>query len=126
MTDFDILKDYCMRADLVDSRQVLKVLNSQATIEQLSEEAHDTAKIKGWWDRPRSIIECLALVHCEVSEAIESYRKGSTDGIVEELADCLIRIFDLCGAHGWDLQGAVKRKMAFNKTRSYRHGGKLA
>lgn len=126
MTDLELLKDTCYRADLVDSAFVLNVLNKQTSIEGLCDEAFVTAKSKGWWDGPRSIIECLALVHCEVSEAIESYRKGSTDGIVEELADVLIRVFDLCGAHGWDLQGAVKRKMAYNKTRPYRHGGKLA
>jgi hypothetical protein len=42
------------------------------------------------------------------------------------LADALIRIFDLCGAHRWNLERAVLNKMAFNKTRPYRHGGKLA
>lgn len=96
------------------------------TIPTLVWEAHDTALEKGWWDQSRSIVECLALVHCEVSEAIEAYREGKTDGVVEELADVLIRIFDLCGAYGWNLEAAVLRKMASNKDRPYRHGGKLA
>lgn len=95
-------------------------------INQLVKEAHQTAVEKGWWDKPRSTLECLALIHCEVSEASEAYREGSTNEIVDELSDVLIRIFDLCGVHDWDLEGAVKRKMEYNKTRPYRHGGKLA
>ena len=65
-------------------------------------------------------------MHCELSEAVEAVRKGDDHHVIEELADVLIRVFDLCGAHGWDLERAVLDKMAFNKTRSYRHGGKLA
>lgn len=95
-------------------------------INQLVREAHLTAIDKGWWDNPRPTLECIALMHCELSEAVEAYRKGEEGHIVEELADVLIRIFDLCGHTGWDLEHAITTKMAFNKTRSYRHGGKLA
>jgi NTP pyrophosphatase (non-canonical NTP hydrolase) len=45
-------------------------------------------------------------------------------GIPSELADVLIRIFDFCGKHNIDLEKALQIKMGFNKTRSYRHGGK--
>lgn len=92
----------------------------------LINEAHETAVDKGWWTTPRSDLECIALMHCELSEAVEAYRKGDNHHIVEEFADVLIRIFDLCGSHGWDLERAVTDKMAFNKTRPYRHGSKLA
>lgn len=46
-------------------------------------------------------------------------------GIPTELADVLIRIFDFCGKHEIDLEKAIKIKMEYNKTREYRHGGKI-
>lgn len=48
------------------------------------------------------------------------------EGFPIEIADALIRIFDLAGAHGIDLDEAVRIKMAYNATRPVRHGGKLA
>lgn len=96
------------------------------TITNLIVEAHSTAIDKGWWRQDRNNYELVALMHSELSEAVEAYRKGDEPHVVEELADVLIRIFDLCGARGYDLENAVSTKMAFNKTRPYRHGGKLA
>lgn len=46
------------------------------------------------------------------------------EGIPSELADAVIRIFDMCGYYGIDLEKAIDEKMAYNKTRSYKHGGK--
>jgi hypothetical protein len=45
-------------------------------------------------------------------------------GFPTELADVLIRVGDFCGKHGIDLERALRIKMAFNKTRPHRHGGK--
>lgn len=96
-------------------------------INELVKEAHETAISKGWWETDRNFLELICLIHSELSEAVEAYRnREGDDHIVEELADVFIRIFDLCGSRGWDLEGAVRRKMDFNKTRPYRHGGKLA
>ena len=47
-------------------------------------------------------------------------------GEAAELADCVIRIFDYCGAFGINLGEAIQKKHAFNITRPYRHGGKKA
>lgn len=127
MTDMEVLVDYCMRADLVDTRVVMNAIANQRPMSKLIDQAHKTAKEKGWWDSPRPLLELICLMHCELSEAAEAYRKKEGDDrIVEEFADVLIRIFDLCGSRGWDLESAVKHKMEFNKTRPYRHGGKLA
>lgn len=95
-------------------------------INELVKEAHQTAIDKGWWEQDRNNYELIALMHSELSEALESLRKGDNEHVVEELADVLIRVFDMCAARGWDLEAAVLKKMAFNKTRPYRHGGKLA
>lgn len=104
----------------------------------LARYANDTAMQKGWYDSPRSFLESSALFHSEISEAVESYRDGEcldhiyyTDdgkpiGVPIELADLLIRVLDTCYHEGIPIASAMKIKMEYNKTREYRHGGKLA
>lgn len=84
-----------------------------------------------WWQDPatglpieRNVGELLCLIHSEISEAMEGHRKGLMDDklpkrpmIEVELADALIRIFDLAGGLKLDLAGAWKDKMEFNSTR---------
>ena len=112
------------------------------TIRELQREVHETAVEHGWWDdfgpgaAPR--LAKLALVHSEISEAVEEVRDGTLhlsyppdgsgkpEGMVVELADAVIRIMDLCEALGLDLQDAIDFKHEYNKTRPYRHGGKRA
>ena len=90
---------------------------------------HILARKSGWWNDllPPSrgtVAEKLLLVHSEVSEACEGYRKDLMDDhlphrkMVEvELADALIRICDLAGAMGLDLGGAVAEKLLYNQSR---------
>ncbi|MGN8647906.1 hypothetical protein ACTNEO_05125 [Gracilibacillus sp. HCP3S3_G5_1] len=94
------------------------------SINQLCQEAYETAKSKGWHDKERETGTLLALVHSEVSEALEADRKGNQEEFEIELADVCIRIFDLCGSRGIDLEGWVNAKMKYNKDRSYKHGNK--
>ncbi|WP_445505801.1 MazG nucleotide pyrophosphohydrolase domain-containing protein [Niallia sp. 03091] len=93
-------------------------------INQLCKEAYETAVSKGWHDEERETGTLLALIHSEVSEALEADRKGDSENFAEELADVCIRIFDLCGAKNIDLETAILSKMEKNKGRSYKHGGK--
>ena len=108
-------------------------------LNQLCKDTHENAKSKGWWEQEKSFGELIALVHSELSEALEEYRNGNApneivylkgiggdkpEGIPIELADVLIRIFDLCGRYGIDLDEAVRIKMEYNKKRTWRHGGK--
>jgi NTP pyrophosphatase (non-canonical NTP hydrolase) len=74
----------------------------------------------------------LALIHSEVSEALEAERKDLMDthlphrsGLEVELADAMIRILDLAGGLNLDLGGAVEEKLEYNKSRPYRHGKKF-
>ena len=111
------------------------------TIESLIQESHQTAKSKGGWDDPDSNVgELLALIHSEVSEALEVYRvkgkdsigenwldeKGKPEGFTVELADVIIRIADLCGEFELDLEKSLTTKLSYNQTRPYRHGDKKA
>lgn len=86
--------------------------------------AHDNAVNKGFWDEPREIGTLLALIHSEVSEALEADRKGDEANIAEELADIVIRVCDLAGSKDIDLEGIIFAKMQKNLARPRLHGKK--
>lgn len=101
------------------------------------DDVHENAKAHGWHDVERKFGELIALCHSELSEALEEYRNGhaptetyyseggKTEGIPAELADVIIRIYEMCGYYGIDIEKAIKEKHEYNKSRPYRHGGKL-
>lgn len=102
-------------------------------INEMTDYCHDNNIEAGWWSDPhtgesligkRNVGELLCLVHSEISEAMEGYRKSLMDDklphrqmIEVELADAIIRIFDLAGSMNLDLGGAFKEKIEFNKHR---------
>lgn len=102
---------------------------------------HQAAARSGWWtnlktgedltianpdgSRRFNVAEKLCLIHSEISEAMEGQRKGLQDDklphramIEVELADAVIRCFDLAGAMGLDLGGAIAEKLEFNANRA--------
>ena len=69
--------------------------------------------------------EMIALIHSEVTEALEGERKGLMDDHLPhrpmaevEMADAIIRILDSCGRWGYDVGGAIIEKLAYNKNRA--------
>lgn len=118
------------------------------SISQIQQDSFETARSKGWHDDSDPVSKykfpaLLALIDSEVAEALEEFRNGHAPteiyyelpkkdgdlpkpaGVPVELADVIIRIGDLCGVYGIDLEEAIKIKLAYNKSRPQRHGGKV-
>ena len=107
------------------------------TIKELQDRSYIQAVAKGWAGdgAPEvTVPTACALIHSEVSEALESYRKsepvswtdqnGKPEGMGPEFADVLIRIGHYAEIFGIDLEHEVDRKLQYNDTRAHRHGGK--
>lgn len=101
----------------------------------LQNTCHKAAYDSGWWTsrttgehlnkNPFVFSNKLCLIHSEISEAMEGDRKGIKDTHLPnrdmrevELADAVIRIFDLAGAYEMDLGAAIAEKMAYNAQRA--------
>lgn len=105
------------------------------SLEEMTNEVAAWSIRKGWDPDPnRTFGDEIALLHSEVSEALEAYRDwkfddptisgGKPEGVASEFADVLIRLLHYSGAHGIDLEVEYERKMAYNEGRPWRHGGR--
>ena len=96
----------------------------------MAEVVHENAQAKGFWDTDRNFGEMVALIHSEVSEALEAHRHGNPpddklpgyNGVTVELADTIIRIMDLSAAKRMHVAEAIIDKTLFNQGRIYKHG----
>lgn len=111
-------------------------------LNEIAAAAYKNSAAHGFWDDapeyeillPQYLAAKIALIHSEASEALEELRKktvltqvfltpeGKPEGFASELADIIIRVADLAGYLGIDLDNVVADKMAYNATRKMRHG----
>ena len=136
-----------------DFRAAVEAKVRRLVFDRMTQEVHDVNQANGWWDSDRTIGDACALLHSEVSEAFDAWRKHGfedttaysktmygrgdhgenlevvidnpkPEGYGSELADVLIRLLDQADRDGIDLVAEYERKLAYNRTRGYRHGGR--
>jgi NTP pyrophosphatase (non-canonical NTP hydrolase) len=117
-------------------------------IKEIVERCNVNSRRAGWWENvpadhepgfSEMIASKLMLIVSEASEALEEVRRAhkniteiifysseptKPEGFPSELADIVIRVFDLCGYLGIDIEEAIDKKLKYNATRPYKHGGK--
>lgn len=108
-------------------------------IKEMCEESYDNAKEHGFWEDVNhieknitdpefkkeminnAIATRLHLVTCEVAEATEALRQNDMKHFREEIADCFIRLGNICKGLDIDIEIDISEKMAINITRPYKH-----
>jgi NTP pyrophosphatase (non-canonical NTP hydrolase) len=99
----------------------------------MSQIVHKCAVDHGFWEGEYNNGEKIALMHSELSEALESMRKDNPpddkipafSGVEAELADCVIRIMDFAHHNNLRLAEAIVAKHNYNVKRPYKHGKKF-
>ena len=84
----------------------------------------DPVALEDWAETPRVPLK-IALIHSELSEALEAHRNQDKVNFAEELADVAIRLIGLAYGLNVDLVGEILAKMETNESRPVKHGGKL-
>jgi len=91
-------------------------------LREMQREVWAIADQSGFHDGDRSRAKVLALIHSEVSEALEADRADDDENYAEELADIMIRVMDHAEAENIDLLDEIQTKNAENRKREYKHG----
>ena len=100
----------------------------------MAEKVHECAVDEGFWieGTNRNFGEMVALVHSELSEALECARMGNPSdknisemgGVEVQLSDAIGYLMDMAVGYGFNLAEALLRKQKFNESRGLKHGGK--
>jgi len=119
-------------------------------INETAKNIHSMNVEKGFWENPRNKGELLMLVVSELAEALEADRKNRyslnnpkdlaalaneedfkdafskhvKDTFEDEIADAVIRLFDMSAGLGIDLESHIEAKLRYNANRPKMHGKK--
>lgn len=128
---------------LADESAEAIALPSRGYLNDMARGIHAWALGKGFWKASTTIAEKIALMHSELSEALEEVRKLDPDdlnaihfdaskpneagapepyGFAVEMADAIIRVLDTAAFVGVDMDRAIAEKRAYNQNRPFQHG----
>ena len=108
---------------------------AEGALNSLADLCHTVSKLNGFYEGFEEDLESdpykgyiipvkIALIMTELGEAIEGHRAEDYDNFREEMADVFIRLLDLTGALGIDIEAEIQEKMQTNLKRPYKHGKK--
>lgn len=96
---------------------------SMLSLNGLRDAAYTDALYHGLWREDDTLLGGAQMIRAEAMELIQEAAHGEvTEALAEELADVIIGALSFGGRFGIDVDKAVRRKMAINKGRAFRHG----
>ena len=108
----------------------MKNLSFEKEWNKIAKKVYKNAVNHGFWKEVPNDGERMALIHAEISEALEALRDDNPtsnkimeySSVEEELADAVIRIMDYAFGKDLDIAGAIKAKIEYNESREFMHG----
>lgn len=117
--------------NLEEKEGLVQWIRFASHLDELAVCINNWAVKKGFYDVDnRNQGELIALMHSELSEALEAIRIGNPpcekipeiSSLEEEMADILIRVLDYCAFANIRIGFATAKKMEYNETRPHKHG----